>query len=233
MYFLQFPDQAGQLKWNVQFCLTIPPSAPPIAPPGTIAVVLKAKMLFFVSPTCSSHPPRLKFQTFWIFRVSWLCVLAFSSTAPADPACPSAPGASDHYCSHCLRHGYRPHSAGRHPQTAQLLWGCSAPGLKYPQEVQRAAPGQAGWDCSPSSGIIYLTWWYQRQVLFLTHRARNYGKCLLGAAMTKWLEESSCNRPVAGSIPASIYLSQYVLGQGTSATSALFLSVCPRTAVTT
>lgn len=44
----QFPDQAGQLKWNVQFCLTIPPSAPPIAPPGTIAVVLKAKMLFFV-----------------------------------------------------------------------------------------------------------------------------------------------------------------------------------------
>ncbi|RXM31623.1 Mediator of RNA polymerase II transcription subunit 14 [Acipenser ruthenus] len=42
-----FPDQAAQLKWNVQFCLTIPPSAPPIAPPGTIAVVLKSKMLFF------------------------------------------------------------------------------------------------------------------------------------------------------------------------------------------
>ncbi|KAG7261764.1 hypothetical protein CRUP_009516 [Coryphaenoides rupestris] len=33
-----FPDQAAQLNWNVQFCLTIPPSAPPIAPPGTIAV---------------------------------------------------------------------------------------------------------------------------------------------------------------------------------------------------
>lgn len=46
---LKFPDQAAQLKWNVQFCLTIPPSAPPIAPPGTIAVVLKSKMLFFVS----------------------------------------------------------------------------------------------------------------------------------------------------------------------------------------
>ncbi|KAJ3591575.1 hypothetical protein NHX12_006708 [Muraenolepis orangiensis] len=42
-----FPDQAAQLNWNVQFCLTIPPSAPPIAPPGTIAVVLKSKMLFF------------------------------------------------------------------------------------------------------------------------------------------------------------------------------------------
>ena len=47
----QFPDQATQLKWNVQFCLTIPPSAPPIAPPGTPAVVLKSKMLFFVSNT--------------------------------------------------------------------------------------------------------------------------------------------------------------------------------------
>ncbi|XP_041857953.1 mediator of RNA polymerase II transcription subunit 14 isoform X2 [Melanotaenia boesemani] len=46
-----FPDQAQQLKWNVQFCLTIPPSAPPIAPPGTIAVVLKSKMLFFLQLT--------------------------------------------------------------------------------------------------------------------------------------------------------------------------------------
>eukprot|EP00064_Thunnus_orientalis_P009436 superscaffoldBa00001199_g9460 len=49
-----FPDQAAQLKWNVQFCLTIPPSAPPIAPPGTIAVVLKSKMLFFVSLSSAS-----------------------------------------------------------------------------------------------------------------------------------------------------------------------------------
>ncbi|XP_062313192.1 mediator of RNA polymerase II transcription subunit 14 isoform X2 [Osmerus eperlanus] len=46
-----FPDQAAQFKWNVQFCLTIPPSAPPIAPPGTIAVVLKSKMLFFLQLT--------------------------------------------------------------------------------------------------------------------------------------------------------------------------------------
>lgn len=46
-----FPDQATQLKWNVQFCLTIPPSAPPIAPPGTPAVVLKSKMLFFLQLT--------------------------------------------------------------------------------------------------------------------------------------------------------------------------------------
>ncbi|XP_048396504.1 mediator of RNA polymerase II transcription subunit 14 [Stegostoma tigrinum] len=46
-----FPDQATQLRWNVQFCLTIPPSAPPIAPPGTPAVVLKSKMLFFLQLT--------------------------------------------------------------------------------------------------------------------------------------------------------------------------------------
>ncbi|XP_064413391.1 mediator of RNA polymerase II transcription subunit 14 isoform X2 [Latimeria chalumnae] len=46
-----FPDQAAQLKWSVQFCLTIPPSAPPIAPPGTPAVVLKSKMLFFLQLT--------------------------------------------------------------------------------------------------------------------------------------------------------------------------------------
>lgn len=71
---LQFPDQAGQLKWNVQFCLTIPPSAPPIAPPGTIAVVLKSKMLFFVS---------ILIRKKWFFGcnfediVHWAFVLSF------------------------------------------------------------------------------------------------------------------------------------------------------------
>uniref|UniRef100_A0A8C4WQZ1 Mediator complex subunit 14 n=1 Tax=Eptatretus burgeri TaxID=7764 RepID=A0A8C4WQZ1_EPTBU len=44
-----FPDQS--LRWGVQFCLTIPPSAPPIAPPGMPAVVLKSKMLFFLQLT--------------------------------------------------------------------------------------------------------------------------------------------------------------------------------------
>ncbi|XP_045140092.1 mediator of RNA polymerase II transcription subunit 14-like [Echinops telfairi] len=54
-----FPDQATQLKWNVQFCLTIPPSAPPIAPPGTPAVVLKSKVLFFLQLTQkTSGPPQ-------------------------------------------------------------------------------------------------------------------------------------------------------------------------------
>lgn len=79
---LQFPDQAGQLKWNVQFCLTIPPSAPPIAPPGTIAVVLKSKMLFFVS-----IPIRTKlFSSFifehivqWVFFPFHLAVTGFSN----------------------------------------------------------------------------------------------------------------------------------------------------------
>ncbi|KAJ7405479.1 Mediator of RNA polymerase II transcription subunit 14 [Willisornis vidua] len=53
-----FPDQASQLKWNVQFCLTIPPSAPPIAPPGTPAVVLKSKMLFFLQLTQKTTVPQ-------------------------------------------------------------------------------------------------------------------------------------------------------------------------------
>ena len=52
-----FPDQATQLQWNVQFCLTIPPSAPPIAPPGTPAVVLKSKMLFFLQLTQKTSVP--------------------------------------------------------------------------------------------------------------------------------------------------------------------------------
>lgn len=42
--------QQQQLKWSVQLCLRIPPSAGPIVPPGTEGVhVCRSKILFFVS----------------------------------------------------------------------------------------------------------------------------------------------------------------------------------------
>lgn len=129
----QFPDQAAQLKWNVQFCLTIPPSAPPIAPPGTIAVVLKSKMLFFVSLIIFPLLPDKRAHTFTCGASFWNAltnpVVLFWLTVAADPANPSASGASEHYCTHRVRHGHWAHSAGRHPQTAQLLWSGSAHGL--------------------------------------------------------------------------------------------------------
>ncbi|XP_072035034.1 mediator of RNA polymerase II transcription subunit 14-like isoform X2 [Amphiura filiformis] len=43
------PDRT--LKWTIQWCLTIPPSAPPLAPVGTSAVVIKNKILFFIQLT--------------------------------------------------------------------------------------------------------------------------------------------------------------------------------------
>jgi len=45
--------QQQQLKWSVQLCLRIPPSAGPIVPPGTEGVhVCRSKILFFVSTIC-------------------------------------------------------------------------------------------------------------------------------------------------------------------------------------
>lgn len=50
------------MKWAVQWCLTIPPAAPPIAPSGMMSVVFaKSKLLFFVS-LCASLCARLDFQ---------------------------------------------------------------------------------------------------------------------------------------------------------------------------
>lgn len=44
------PELAQGLKWNVQFCLRVPPSATPIVPIGNPAVMIcRAKFLFFVS----------------------------------------------------------------------------------------------------------------------------------------------------------------------------------------
>jgi mediator of RNA polymerase II transcription subunit 14 len=44
------PELAQGLKWNVQFCLRVPPSASPIVPVGTSAIVIcRLKILFFVS----------------------------------------------------------------------------------------------------------------------------------------------------------------------------------------
>jgi len=45
---LELNHEATKLKWRVEWCLTIPPSRPEIVPPGTPAVVLKGKMLFFI-----------------------------------------------------------------------------------------------------------------------------------------------------------------------------------------
>ena len=45
------PDLVGQgLKWSIQFCLRVPPSAAPIVPVGMPAVLIcRLKILFFVS----------------------------------------------------------------------------------------------------------------------------------------------------------------------------------------
>ena len=46
------PELTQGFKWNVQFCLRVPPSASPIVPVGTPAVVIcRSKILFFVR-TC-------------------------------------------------------------------------------------------------------------------------------------------------------------------------------------
>lgn len=48
--------QQQQLKWSVQLCLRIPPSAGPIVPPGTEGVhVCRSKILFFVSTPSNYH----------------------------------------------------------------------------------------------------------------------------------------------------------------------------------
>lgn len=50
MHLEMVPDRS--LKWAVQWCLTIPPAAPQIAPPGMSAIVMfKDKMLFFAQLT--------------------------------------------------------------------------------------------------------------------------------------------------------------------------------------
>lgn len=44
------PDILQGLKWHVQFCLRVPPSAAPIVPVGNPAIhIVRLKILFFVS----------------------------------------------------------------------------------------------------------------------------------------------------------------------------------------
>lgn len=48
------PDLGGdQMKWTVQFCMRVPPSAVPLVPIGSPGVlIVRLKILFFVSKTC-------------------------------------------------------------------------------------------------------------------------------------------------------------------------------------
>ncbi|XP_078476076.1 LOW QUALITY PROTEIN: mediator of RNA polymerase II transcription subunit 14-like [Lampetra planeri] len=108
-----FPDLS--LNWGVQFCLTIPPSAPPIAPPGMPAVVLKSKMLFFLQLTqrgsavtggggggggaggCSAEPASV--------IVPVVFDMASGTTQQADiPRHHTAPGSASFLISNCFRH---------------------------------------------------------------------------------------------------------------------------------
>ncbi|XP_078381041.1 mediator of RNA polymerase II transcription subunit 14-like isoform X2 [Oculina patagonica] len=45
---LELNHDPTKLKWRVEWCLSMPPNGPEIAAPGTPAVVLKGKMLFFI-----------------------------------------------------------------------------------------------------------------------------------------------------------------------------------------
>lgn len=50
------PDILQGLKWHVQFCLRVPPSAAPIVPVGNPAIhIVRLKILFFVSFLLFSH----------------------------------------------------------------------------------------------------------------------------------------------------------------------------------
>lgn len=56
--------QQHQLKWSVQWCLRVPPSALPIIPIGMASVVVcKTRVLFFVSilkmHVCNLHYPKV------------------------------------------------------------------------------------------------------------------------------------------------------------------------------
>ncbi len=49
------PDILQGLKWQVQFCLRVPPSAAPIVPVGSPAIhIVRLKILFFVRHFSSS-----------------------------------------------------------------------------------------------------------------------------------------------------------------------------------
>lgn len=55
------PDILQGLKWHVQFCLRVPPSAAPIVPVGNAAIhIVRMKILFFVSPLRIHHSDRIR-----------------------------------------------------------------------------------------------------------------------------------------------------------------------------
>ena len=67
---LQIPP-ANNMKWSVQWCLTFPQGAQPIAPLGTPAVVIKGKILFIVStPLWDRAIP-----TYFTYRARYQCLI--------------------------------------------------------------------------------------------------------------------------------------------------------------
>lgn len=84
------PD--SNMKWSVQLCLTIPPAAPPIAPPGMSSIVMiRNKVLFFLqlSRTSRGEPAQIAVPVVYDTTANTLQVADKRVDTPVVP--PTAP----------------------------------------------------------------------------------------------------------------------------------------------
>ncbi|XP_043274195.1 mediator of RNA polymerase II transcription subunit 14 isoform X2 [Venturia canescens] len=144
--------QQQQLKWSVQWCLRIPPSATPIVPTGMAAVlVCRNKILFFLQITrigvpYQGEPPSLVLPL--VYDVSTnLTQLA----EKRDPGPASATAAASLQLKRFAEYGANPSECSLFPAVRDLLANLTLP--SEPPVISQVVASPAGGQVTPTQQI--------------------------------------------------------------------------------
>ncbi|XP_053982530.1 mediator of RNA polymerase II transcription subunit 14 isoform X1 [Hylaeus anthracinus] len=144
--------QQQQLKWNVQWCLRIPPSGTPIVPTGMAAVlVCRNKILFFLQITRIGLPYQGETPSLVLPLVYDVSTNVTQLAEKRDPSPASAMAAASLQLKRFAEYGANQSECSLFPAVRDLLANLTLP--SEPPVMSQVVPSPAGGQVTPTQQI--------------------------------------------------------------------------------
>ena len=144
--------QQQQLKWNVQWCLRIPPSGTPIVPTGMAAVlVCRNKILFFLQITRIGLPYQGETPSLVLPLVYDVSTNLTQLAEKRDPSPASAMAAASLQLKRFAEYGANQSECSLFPAVRDLLANLTLP--SEPPVMSQVVPSPAGGQVTPTQQI--------------------------------------------------------------------------------
>ncbi|XP_031837631.1 mediator complex subunit 14 [Nomia melanderi] len=144
--------QQQQLKWNVQWCLRIPPSSTPIVPTGMAAVIVcRNKILFFLQITRIGLPYQGETPSLILPLVYDVSTNLTQLAEKRDPSPASAMAAASLQLKRFAEYGANQSECSLFPAVRDLLANLTLP--SEPPVMPQVVPSPAGGQVTPTQQI--------------------------------------------------------------------------------